>query len=222
MKCLEKKPEQRFQTAGDLLPAFESFATPSSGVTPAKTPPIQALVPRSPLLRRAVVTGAVILVAGTGLGILSLARDRAVAGADVVRPIQRLAALPPQSLTSDAQPDPLADGLLDALITRLAQLKTPAVVPRSSVLRYRMTQLSTTQIARQLNADGVVEVSIHRSGDRIRVNAQLVDVSGDRALWSQSFDARASDGFALQDSLAQGIASGIRNALPPPVSGRTP
>jgi len=224
MKCLEKKREDRYQSAEELLPAFESLATPSSGLTPTNTRPLQA-IKRSPFLKRAVIAAGAIAVIGTAGGIFALSRDGGSAAAATVHPIKRVAVLPVQSIVNSGQPDPFADALLGAIITRLAQAEGgggPSVVPRSSVLRYRVSQLSTTDIARELNADAVIESSIQRSGSRIRVTVSLVDVGQDRAIWSGAFDASGTDVLAMQDTLAIAIVTGARGAMPSSSQGSQP
>ncbi len=221
MKCLQKKPEDRYQTAAELVPAFESVATPSGGLTPTHTRPLQA-VRRSPLLKRVLIAAGLIAVIGTGAGIFVLSRETGAASAGTIRPIRRVAVLPIQSIAGNDQSDPFADALLGAIITRLAQGSGPSVVPRSSVLRYRTTQLSTTDIARELNVDAVIESSIQRSGTRIRITVSLVDIGQDRAIWSGSFDAQGTDVLAMQDSLAVAIAGGAQGAIPTPPQGSQP
>jgi serine/threonine-protein kinase len=213
MKCLEKKPSDRWQTTDELLPVLESFATPSGGMTPTQTRPVSAVArPR----RRGWLLGAgAVRVLLLGLaGWVLFGRPQA-AGAAGPRPIGRVAVLPLQDLSGSPAPDPFADGLVDALINRLAQGSGPVIVPRSSVMRYRRTELSVAEIARELNADAVVEGTLQRSGDRIRINLQLVEVASDRPLWSQSFETKGGDVLALQDSLSGVIARGIAVLLAP-------
>jgi TolB-like protein len=85
-------------------------------------------------------------------------------------------------------------------------------------MRYRRTELSVAEIARELNADAVVEGTLQRSGDRIRINLQLVEVASDRPLWSQSFETQVGDVLVLQDSLSGVIARGIAVLLAPPLA----
>jgi len=223
MRCLEKKPEARFQTAEELLPAFESSATPSGGMTPTYTRPVQAVSRKAGLGRRTAIAAFGIILIAISAGVWKLTQNNdAVAAETAVTEIRRLAVLPIQRISAAEGSDLFADGLLDAIITRLAQGSGLSIVPRSSVMRYRVTQLSTTEIARELNADAVVETSLLRAGERVRVNVQLVDVAGDRTLWSNSFEGLSTDVLTLQDSLAVAITAGLRGAIPQPQSGNTP
>ncbi|MDP3774392.1 MAG: serine/threonine-protein kinase [Gemmatimonadales bacterium] len=212
MRCLEKKPENRFQTADELLPAFESFATPSGGITPTNTRPIEA-VRRGPGWRRWAGIAAGVAVVGIGAA-LALRGRGGSAAAEAPRPIRRLAVLPIADASGAGATDPFANGLLDALINRLAQVAGPIVVPRSSVMRYQHTDKTMAEVARELNADAVIEGSMLRDGARLRINAQLIEVATDRPLWSQSYERQVRDVLALQDSLARQMAEEIRAALP--------
>src|SRR5437016_13527390 len=93
-----------------------------------------------------------------------------------------------------------------ALATDPAQMGSLKVTSRTSSMRYKQSKKSLPEIARELNVDGIIEGSVQRSGDRVRITAQLIDGSTDRHLWSSSYDRDVRDVLALQSDLSQGIA----------------
>jgi len=130
--------------------------------------------------------------------------------------IGSLAVLPLQNLTGDSGEEYFADGMTDELITELARIPNLRVVSRTSVMAEKGVRRSLPEIARQLGVDAIVEGSIARSGDRIRITAQLIDARTDRHVWAQSFEGPGSDVLSLQDSVAQQIATQARLVLAPP------
>ena len=124
--------------------------------------------------------------------------------------IRSLAVLPMESLSSDASQDYFADGMTDELISVLGQISALRVISRTSVMAYKHSRKSLPQIARELNVDAVVEGTVLRSGDQVRITAQLIDGSADRHLWSQSYQGELRDTLALQSTVARAIADQIR------------
>ena len=106
--------------------------------------------------------------------------------------------------------------MTDELITELARIPNLRVVSRTSIVGYKGSRSRLPDIARQLNVDAIVEGSIVRSGDRIRITAQLIDARTDRHLWAQSFEGPGTDVLSLQDNVAQQIATQARLVLAPP------
>ncbi len=130
--------------------------------------------------------------------------------------IGSIAVLPLQNLSGDPGQEYFADGMTDELITELARIPNLRVVSRTSVMANKGSRRPLPDIARQLGVDAIVEGSIVRSGDRIRITAQLIDARTDRHLWAQSFEGPATDVLSLQDSVAQQIATRARFVLAPP------
>jgi TolB-like protein/DNA-binding winged helix-turn-helix (wHTH) protein/Flp pilus assembly protein TadD len=124
--------------------------------------------------------------------------------------IRSLAVLPLESLSSDASQDYFADGMTDELISDLAQISALRVISRTSVMVYKHAREPLPQIARELNVDAVVEGTVLRSGDRVRITAQLIEASTDRHLWSQSYEGELRDTLSLQNTVARAIADQIQ------------
>jgi len=129
--------------------------------------------------------------------------------------IRSLAVLPFESLSSDASQDYFADGMTDELISDLGQISALRVISRTSVMGYKRARKPLPQIARELNVDAVVEGTVLRSGDQVRITAQLIEASADKHLWSQSYESELRDTLALQNKVAKGIADQIRINLNP-------
>jgi TolB-like protein/DNA-binding winged helix-turn-helix (wHTH) protein/Flp pilus assembly protein TadD len=148
-----------------------------------------------------------------GVAILSVllfrSRDHAPA------PIRSLAVLPLDNLSGDASQNYFSDGMTDELITDLAQISALRVISRTSVMVYKGARKPLPQIARELHVDAIVEGTVLRAGDQVRITAQLIDASTDKHLWSQSYEGDLRDTLALQDRVARAIAKEIQVNLTP-------
>jgi TolB-like protein/DNA-binding winged helix-turn-helix (wHTH) protein/Flp pilus assembly protein TadD len=127
--------------------------------------------------------------------------------------IHSLAVLPLESLSSDQSQDYFADGMTDELITELGRISALRVISRTSMMSYKHTRKPLRDIARQLNVDAVVEGTVLRSGDVVRITAQLIDATSDTHLWSDSYEGELKNTLALQNSVASAIAAQIRVSL---------
>ncbi len=128
--------------------------------------------------------------------------------------IRSLAVLPLENLSGDSQ-DYFADGMTDELITHLGQISALRVISRTSVMTYKGVRKPLAEIARELNVEAVVEGSVLRSGERVRVTAQLIEVPADRHMWAQSYEGDIRDMLTLQSRVARSIAEQIRGTLKP-------
>jgi TolB-like protein/Flp pilus assembly protein TadD len=130
-------------------------------------------------------------------------------------PIRSLAVLPLENLSKDTSEDYFADGMTEELITQLGQIRSLRVISRTSVMTYKSNRKSLTEIARELRVEAVVEGSVLRSSDQVRINAQLIAVPADRHMWAQSYAGDLRDTLALQSRVASAIAEQIRATLDP-------
>ena len=129
--------------------------------------------------------------------------------------IRSLAVLPLDSLSGDASQDYFADGMTDELITDLGQISALRVISRTSVMRYKRVREPLPQIARELGVDAIVEGSVLRSDNRVRITAQLIEAPADKHLWAQSYEGDLLDTLALQNKVARAIADQVRINLTP-------
>jgi len=137
-----------------------------------------------------------------------------------ISPIRSLAVLPLQNLSNDPQQDYFADEMTDELITELAQVGNLRVISRTSAMSYKGTKKTLPQIARELNVDAVLEGSVVRSGDRVRITAQLIQAQGDRHIWAHSYERDLRNVLALQGEIARDIVGEVRANLRPTPSAR--
>jgi TolB-like protein/DNA-binding winged helix-turn-helix (wHTH) protein/Flp pilus assembly protein TadD len=135
-------------------------------------------------------------------------------------PIRSLAVLPLANLSGDPEQDYFVDGMTDALRQYLEGISALRVISRTSSMHYRGSGKPLPDIARELNIDAVVDGSVLRSGDHVRINVELIQAGMDRHLWSNSYEGDLRDMFVLQAGVAQKIADEIRVALTPPDRAR--
>jgi TolB-like protein/Tfp pilus assembly protein PilF len=209
-KCLAKEPERRYQRGSELLAALE--AVQSEGAVPL-WPTLTRAVRRRPWLVAANVAVALAVLA-LALDVGGL-RGRILGGAGARR-INSLAVLPLANLSGDAGQDYLAAGLHEALITDLARLGgLKRVIARGSVMRFAKTEMPPRQIAKELGVDALITGSVMRSGDRVRVTAQLVDADTDAQLWGERYERNLRDVLALENDVVAAITREIRLKLTP-------
>jgi TolB-like protein/DNA-binding winged helix-turn-helix (wHTH) protein/Tfp pilus assembly protein PilF len=135
--------------------------------------------------------------------------------------ISALAVLPLENLSGDPEQAYFADGMTDALITDLAKMGSVRVISRTTVMRYKQTRKTITDIGRELNVQAVVEGTVTRSGDRVRITAQLIQVSTDMHLWAEAYERNVSEVLGLQREVANDIARRISGVVRPLEPART-
>jgi TolB-like protein/Tfp pilus assembly protein PilF len=129
--------------------------------------------------------------------------------------IPSVAVLPLQNLSSAPDQEYFADGLTESLITALAKIGGLRVISRTSIMQYKHAPKTLPQIARELSVDAVVEGSVRRDGDRVRITAELIDARTDQHLWTETYDRDMRDILSLQSHVAAAIAEEIRDKLKP-------
>ena len=130
--------------------------------------------------------------------------------ATLTTPIQSLAVLPLANLSGDPSQEYFADGMTELLTTDLGRIGGIRVISRTSVMRYKGTSKTILEIARELNVDAVIEGGVQRSGDRLRITAQLIQANNDRHLWSDTYEGAVREAFSLQDKVALDIAERVQ------------
>jgi TolB-like protein len=124
--------------------------------------------------------------------------------------IRSLAVLPLQNLSADPAQEYFSEGMTDALITDLAQIGSLKVISRTSSMQYKESKKSLPEIARELNVDGIVEGTVQRSGDRVRITAQLIHGPSDKHLWANSYEREMRDIFTLEREVTEDIARHVQ------------
>jgi TolB-like protein/DNA-binding winged helix-turn-helix (wHTH) protein/Tfp pilus assembly protein PilF len=129
--------------------------------------------------------------------------------------IRSLAVLPLENLSHDPEQEYFADGMTDELITALAKISALRVVSRTSVMQYRRTKKPLPQIAQELNVDAVLEGTVLRAQNRVRITAQLIRAAPEEHLWAEKYEGNLEEVLALQDTVAQAVANSIKVKLTP-------
>jgi len=183
---------------------------PAAGpLSPAATPAISSTAPESAKRRRRIrwryAGGVGLGLAGAALGMFAFAHKRAP---DLTSSC--VAVIPLANYSGERSQDDLADAVTDALITELARYQRLSVISRTSVSQYKGTQKPLPEIGRELGCNTVVEGSVAREGNHVRVDAQLVNALTDRHLWAERYDREASEMPTLEREIADAIASQLR------------
>ncbi len=206
MRCLKKKPADRWQTAEGLLPQLEALVTPSGGVTPTGTMPVRQFAKRRWMMVGGMV--AVAAVAAVLLGVLVRGPT-----STTTHPRTAVAVLPFENLSAEESRAYFASGLHTELVTQLAKVTAVKVIGRTSVLGYAGTTKPLTQIGDELGVGSIVEGSVQVEGSRLRVNVQLIDAARDEPIWAERYDRTLDDAFEIQSEVAQRVVTAVGAAL---------
>jgi TolB-like protein/Tfp pilus assembly protein PilF len=212
LKCLDKEPENRYQTVKELGVDLRRL-TVSTSVTGVAAP--------LPATKTWAIAGIAVLVLVTVL-LFALNvggwRDRLLGGGGTQ--IRSLAVLPLENLSRDPEQEYFAEGMTEALITDLSKVSALRVISRTSAMHYKGTTKTLPEIARELGVDGVIEGSVLRAGNRVRITAQLIAGRTDRHLWAETYERDLQDVLGLQSEVAQSIAEEIKVRVTPEENAR--
>ena len=219
LKCLEKDRGLRYQSARDLLAdlrRLEGAAEHRAPTPGASTAATQAGTDRTRFatgISRPVQIAliGVVLAAMVAIALKQLQTPAAAPR----RVITSLAVLPLANLARDPAQEYIVEALHDALIMELSKISALRVISRTSTMRYRGSGRPLTEIASELDVDAVVEGSLLRSGSRLRISAQLIQVDPERHLWADKFDRDVTDVLYLTSDVAQSVAEQVRVTLTP-------
>ena len=211
-RCLEKRREERFQSVRDIGFALEELLNAGhSRPSPSKT---AAVSPALGITSISLV--AMLLIMGALAALVAWrAGGFRFGAASTPGQIRSVAVLPFDNLSGDPQQEYFADGITDALITDLAQIGALRVISRTSAMVYKGARTPLRTIAGELQVDAVVEGSVVRAGNRVRVTAQLIDGSTDQHLWADSYERELRDVLELQSEVARAVAAAIKVAITP-------
>ena len=163
--------------------------------------------------RKHVVTWAIAaaLTVAAAIGFVALQKQRARSTSTI--PNKSIAVLPFENLSSDKENAYFADGIQDEILTRLSKIADLKVISRTSTQHYKSAPENLSEIARQLGVAHVVEGSVQKSGDAVRVNVQLIKAADDRHLWAETFDRKLTDIFSVESEVAKAIADQLQAKL---------
>ena len=214
-RVIETIPKRGYRLVAAVKPVNGHSPADVGHLHTLKTEAAQAR-PAMPQFRVGLIAlGIVVVICGLLLALnVGGARDRLL-GRNALPPIRSLAVLPLQNLSGDSSQDYFADGMTEELITQLSRLSSLRVISRTSVMRYKNASRPLPDIARELGVEGIIEGSVLRSADRVRITAQLIYAPQDKNIWAQSYERDLHDVLTLQSTVASTIADAIRVQMTP-------
>ncbi|MEJ2084320.1 MAG: protein kinase [Acidobacteriota bacterium] len=217
-RCLEKEPDRRYQRAKDLLHEFEDLrreevAGASSSPTTSGAP--QQRSSRSTRKVYGAVGAAVLAITAIGffLSTRSPEPPPAPMTIQVASEIRSIAVLPLTNLMNDPEQEYFVDGMTEALIASLAKIGDLKVISRTSAMQYKGVEKPLPEIAGELGVDALIEGSVLRSGDEVRITAQLIDGRTDENLWVETYDRDIENVLRVHSEVARAVASEVKIAL---------
>src|SRR5215469_5989213 len=208
--------EEAHAAAGQAVPAAAEPKAPSAPVTLTTRRWRFALWGATAMV---VVAAVVLLLLVIPPGVAGNIRRRIFREPDAPA-IQSIAVLPLQNMSPDPSQEYFADGMTEELITELSGISALKVISRTSVMRYKKSDKSLPEIARELHVDGIVAGSVVRDGNEVRVTAQLIYAATDKNIWARSFERQFQDSLALQSEVAFAIAGAVRAQVAPDEQAR--
>ena len=212
-RAIDPDPGRRYESAGAMEADLARFVVQDDrAATPTAETPAGVVPPRRTRWNRATVAVAAILALVTA-GVSTFAFRSWRASVSPAPSLRSLAVLPLRNVSGDPEQDYFVDGMSQLLTADLSGVSALRVSADSATARYRGTQKSAAEIGRELHVDAVVEGSVSRSGDRVRVTLQVIHAGSNLSVWGASFEREAADAFRLQADITRTLVSELRAAL---------
>jgi serine/threonine-protein kinase len=218
-RCLEKDPARRPQTAAELVHGLDQALVSSGQPALGAAALGPAAVPKTNRSVLALAFGALFVIATTTALLIARRGGRDAASSDAAPP-RSVAVLPLDNAGGSDSDRYFSEGITDELTSALGKVPGLRVASRTSVFALKSKGMDATQIAKTLKVSSLLEGTIRRSGDRLRVTAQLTSATDGLALWSDTYERQMKDVFQVQDDIAGSIAGALRVALAPPSAGK--
>ncbi len=212
LKCLEKDPANRYQSSKELLVDLRRLASPSSLSNPV------AAGSRRPAWRSTTIAGVALVLAVAAVLAVFAGRWQASTHIDSIAVLPLVDRSPGRS--QDAEQEYFADGITEALIAELSKIKALKVISTTSVMRYKKTGKTVPQIAQELGVRGILEGSVTRAVDHVRISVEMIEARADRQIWAETYDRDLRDVLALQTEVARAIGAQIRVKATPQENAR--
>ncbi|MFY9551830.1 MAG: protein kinase [Thermoanaerobaculia bacterium] len=222
-RCIAKSPDDRYASTRDLsrdLQDLREHLTESSQAEGVASGAAPASLPARRWRPMLLAAGAVVLgllLLGSWKWLHPGSRPSEASGRN-----RSIAVLPFQNFGVKGEDDYFADGMTESLITDLTKIPGVLVIARNSVFQYKGRVVDVKTVGKELGVNYVLEGSVQRAGDRVRLNAQLIDVATGYHLWADRYDRDMKDLFVLQDDISANILAALKMKLTEPGSGRTP
>jgi TolB-like protein/Tfp pilus assembly protein PilF/tRNA A-37 threonylcarbamoyl transferase component Bud32 len=214
MRCLEKRPADRPQTAEEIVHALDDLTTPSVGMPPTSAGPstasMAARIGRGRRTGYLVALGALVVLAA---GVVVVWQHSRGATTNATSEGRSVAVLPFENIGSDTSNAYFSDGMTEEVMNALDEIPGLRVASRGSAFAFKGKAVDAREIGRRLGVTHIVEGSVRRAGGRLRLNARLVSTANNYEVWSKRYDRDVSDVFAVQDELARAIAGELDASL---------
>ncbi len=205
-KCLEKNPDERYQTASDLIADLKHLQRMTS--QPVQQTTEKKAKPSTKKKRWAVIAALLVIVIGLVIIFKPFSREPE-------KNRKSIAVLPFKNMSDSKEDEYFSDGITEDIITQLTYIAELKVISRTSIMQYKNTSKNLRDIARELDVATVLEGSVRRASNQVRIVAQLIDAANDEHVWAQTYDKEMTQIFAIQSDVAQQIASALKAKLSP-------
>jgi TolB-like protein/class 3 adenylate cyclase len=172
--------------------------------------------PRTPKLIVAIIVVALVIVGGTAYFKTRVPQEEPASVERMVLPLPdkpSIAVLPFTNMSSDAEQEYFADGMTEDLITDISKVKELFVIARNSAFTYKGKAVNVSQVAKELGVRYVIEGSVQRVSNQVRINAQLIDASTGGHVWAERYDGSLEDVFSMRDKITQSIVTALKITL---------
>ena len=205
MRCLEKRAADRPQSAREVMNQLDALTTPSGGMTPTAAYRVPAKKPRWMVP----VAAGLVVVLGLGAVAFNKFKSGGSQSAETFVEQKSIAVLPFKNMSGDPSNEYFSDGLSEELMNVLGQIRGLRVAARGSSFQFKNKDADIREIGQKLGVETVLDGSVRKNGDQVRITAQLIDARNGYQLWTQTFDRKFDDVFAVQSEITRSIGAAL-------------